>query len=91
VDLILEYAVGTSRCDLVGRLLRQLVAGVRVSDSRRARHRLPVDAPAAEGRAESGVAFLSPEAAIAYQAHLSHPTLAGIPVVFNLLAVPSRP
>ncbi len=28
-----------------------------------------------------------PEAALAYQAHLAHPTVAGIPVVFNLLAV----
>jgi APA family basic amino acid/polyamine antiporter len=42
---------------------------------------------AAKAVAESGVSSLSPEAAIAFQAHLSRPVIAGIPIVFNLLAV----
>ena len=42
---------------------------------------------AAKAAAEGGVASLSPEATVAYQAHLNHPVLFGIPVVCNLLAV----
>ena len=42
---------------------------------------------AARAVAESGVASLSPEASVAYQAHLNHPILFGIPIVCNLLSV----
>jgi len=42
---------------------------------------------AARAAAESGVAALSPEASVAYQAHLNHPVLFGIPIVCNLLSV----
>jgi APA family basic amino acid/polyamine antiporter len=42
---------------------------------------------AAKAVSESGVSSLGPEAAVAYQAHLHHPALFGIPIVCNLLAV----
>ncbi len=42
---------------------------------------------AAKSVAESGTSGLSPEAIVAYQAHLHHPVLLGVPVVFNVLAI----
>ena len=41
---------------------------------------------AAKAAAAGGVSALSPEQAVAYQAHLHHPELFGVPIVFNLLA-----
>lgn len=41
---------------------------------------------AAKAAASGGVGALSPEQAVAYQAHLHHPELFGVPIVFNLLA-----
>ncbi|HSB37309.1 MAG TPA: amino acid permease [Thermoanaerobaculia bacterium] len=87
-DLILEYAVGNIAVAISwAAYFRQLVAGfgLQIPPWLATDYRSTLFA--AKAAAESGVASLSPEAAIAYQAHLSHPTLAGIPVVFNLLAV----
>jgi len=42
---------------------------------------------ASRAAGEGGAEALSPEAFIAYQAWQSHPTVFGVPVVFNLLAV----
>ncbi|HQR44919.1 MAG TPA: amino acid permease [Thermoanaerobaculia bacterium] len=87
-DLILEYAVGNIAVAISwAAYFRQLVAGfgVRIPAWMATDYRSTL--LAAKAAAESGAASLSPEAAIAYQAHLSHPVVAGIPVVFNLLAV----
>ena len=40
-----------------------------------------------ESVAESGVSSLGPEASIAYQAHLYHPVIFGIPIICNILAI----
>src|SRR5207247_813603 len=41
---------------------------------------------AARAAADGGAAGLSPELSIAYQAHLQHPVLFGVPIVCNVLA-----
>jgi APA family basic amino acid/polyamine antiporter len=87
-DLILEYAVGNIAVAISwAAYFRQLVAGFgfRIPPWLATDYRSTL--LAAKAAAESGAASLSPETALAYQAHLTHPTLAGIPVVFNLLAV----
>ncbi len=87
-DLILEYAVGNIAVAISwAAYFRQLVAGFGFQIPPWLATDYRSTLLAAKAAAGSGVASLSPEAAIAYQAHLTHPTIVGIPVVFNLLAV----
>ncbi len=87
-DLILEYAVGNIAVAISwAAYFRQLVAGFGFQIPAWLATDYRSTLLAAKAAAESGAASLSPEAALAYQAHLAHPTVAGIPVVFNLLAV----
>jgi APA family basic amino acid/polyamine antiporter len=98
-DLILEYAVGNIAVAISwAAYFRQLVAGFgfhipawMATDYRSAllASRAVADSLAGTpGLAESAaVAGLSPEATIAYQAFKSHPSLLGVPIVCNLLAV----
>ncbi len=87
-DLILEYAVGNIAVAISwAAYFRQLLLGFDIeipawmaSDYRSA-------LLAAKAVAESGITSLGPEAKVAYQAHLHHPIILGIPVIFNLLAV----
>ncbi|HSB62025.1 MAG TPA: amino acid permease [Vicinamibacteria bacterium] len=87
-DLILEYAVGNIAVAISwAAYFRQLMLGLGIhipawmaSDYRSA---FLASRAAAEGGAEA----LSPEAFIAYEAWQTHPTVFGVPVVFNLLAV----
>ena len=87
-DLILEYAVGNIAVAISwAAYFRQLMLGLGIhipawmaSDYRSA---LLASRAAGEGGAEA----LSPEAFIAYQAWQSHPTVFGVPIVLNLLAV----
>jgi APA family basic amino acid/polyamine antiporter len=87
-DLILEYAVGNIAVAISwAAYFRQLMLGFgweipawMATDYRSA-------SVAARLAAENGAGSLSPEASIAYQAHLSHPAILGMPVIFNLLAV----
>ncbi len=86
-DLILEYAVGNVAVAISwAAYFRQLVAGFGVhipawmaTDWRSA-------AMAAKAVADSGLASLGPEQRVGYEAFLQHPTLLGVPLVFNLLA-----
>jgi len=86
-DLILEYAVGNIAVAISwAAYFRQLCLGLGLeipawmaTDYRSALF-------AAKAVAEGGVESLGPELAVAYQAWQNHPTLLGIPVVFNLLA-----
>ncbi|KAA0255218.1 amino acid permease [Acidobacteria bacterium ACD] len=87
-DLILEYAVGNIAVAISwAAYFRQLLLGLGVhvpawmaSDWRSA-------VLASRAAAESGPSALSAEASVAYQAYLDHPTILGVPVVLNLLAV----
>jgi APA family basic amino acid/polyamine antiporter len=87
-DLILEYAVGNIAVAISwAAYFRQLLLGLGIdipawmaSDYRSAQL-------AAKAVAESGVASLGPEAAVAYQAYLNHPAVYGIPIICNLLSV----
>ncbi len=87
-DLILEYAVGNIAVAISwAAYFRQLMLGLGVeipawmaADYRSA-------ALAAKAAAANGVSSLGPEAGIAYQAHLQHPVVFGIPIIFNLLSV----
>ena len=86
-DLILEYAVGNIAVAISwAAYFRQLSEGLGLhipawmaTDYRSAVF-------AAQAAAQSGVASLGPEMSIAFEASQSHPTLLGIPIVFNLLA-----
>jgi len=98
-DLIIEYAVGNIAVAISwAAYFRQLVAGFgfqipawMCTDYRSTL--LAVKKVAAAGGGESAenlqaaIAGLSPEYTLAYQAHLSHPVVLGIPIVCNLLAV----
>jgi APA family basic amino acid/polyamine antiporter len=87
-DLILEYAVGNIAVAISwAAYFRQLVAGfgLQIPPGLATDYRSTL--LAAKAAADSGVASLSPESSLAYQAYLSHPTIGGIPVVFNVLAV----
>jgi APA family basic amino acid/polyamine antiporter len=87
-DLILEYAVGNIAVAISwAAYFRQLVLGLGFEVPAWMASDYRSSVLAARLAAQSGVATLSPEAAVAYQAHLQHPTLFGVPVVFNLLAV----
>ena len=84
-DLILEYAVGNIAVAISwAAYFRQLMLGFGVEIpawlSTDYRSTLLAARAAAEG------ATLSPELSIAYQAHLHHPVLFGMPIVCNVLA-----
>ena len=87
-DLILEYAVGNIAVAISwAAYFKQLLAGfgLEIPAWMATDYRSAV--LATQAAAVSGVAALGPEAAVAYQAHLHHPVLFGVPVVCNLLAV----
>jgi APA family basic amino acid/polyamine antiporter len=87
-DLILEYAVGNIAVAISwAAYFRQLVAGFGLQIPPWLATDYRSTLLAAKAAADSGVASLSPESSLAYQAYLSHPTIGGIPVVFNVLAV----
>jgi APA family basic amino acid/polyamine antiporter len=84
-DLILEYAVGNIAVAISwAAYFRQLMLGFGIEIpawlSTDYRSTLIAARAAAEG------ATLSPELSIAYQAHLHHPVLFGVPIVCNVLA-----
>ncbi|HLA78938.1 MAG TPA: amino acid permease [Vicinamibacteria bacterium] len=87
-DLILEYAVGNIAVAISwAAYFRQLMIGLGVEIPAWLCTDYRSTLLAAKAAAEAGAGALGPEMAIAYQAHLSHPTVLGIPVVCNLLAV----
>jgi len=87
-DLILEYAVGNIAVAISwAAYFRQLLLGLGLEIPAWMATDYRSSVLAARLAAEGGVATLSPEGTVAYQAHLQHPTLLGVPVVFNLLAV----
>jgi APA family basic amino acid/polyamine antiporter len=87
-DLILEYAVGNIAVAISwAAYFRQLLLGLGIEIPAWMATDYRSTLIAARAAAEAGVASLSPEATVAYQAHLNHPVLFGIPVVCNLLAV----
>jgi APA family basic amino acid/polyamine antiporter len=84
-DLVLEYAVGNIAVAISwAAYFRQLMLGFGIEIpawiSTDYRSTLLAARAAAEG------ATLSPELSIAYQAHLHHPVVFGIPIVCNVLA-----
>jgi APA family basic amino acid/polyamine antiporter len=87
-DLILEYAVGNIAVAISwSAYFRQLLLGLGVEIPAWMASDYRSTLLAAKAVSESGISSLGPEAAVAYQAHLHHPLLLGIPVVCNLLAV----
>jgi basic amino acid/polyamine antiporter, APA family len=87
-DLILEYAVGNIAVAISwAAYFRQLMLGLGVEIPAWMATDYRSTTLAAKAVAESGVAALPPETAVAYQAYLHHPVLFGVPVVFNLLSV----
>ncbi len=87
-DLILEYAVGNIAVAISwAAYFRQLLLGLGFEIPAWMATDYRSSVLAARLAAEGGAGTLSPEGAVAYQAHLQHPTLLGVPVVFNLLAV----
>jgi basic amino acid/polyamine antiporter, APA family len=87
-DLILEYAVGNIAVAISwAAYFRQLMLGFGLEIPAWMATDYRSTLLAAKAAADGGVASLSPEASVAYQAHLHHPTFLGIPIVCNLLAV----
>ncbi len=87
-DLILEYAVGNIAVAISwAAYFRQLTLGFGIEIPAWMATDYRSTLLAARAAAESGVSSLGPEASIAYQAHLNHPVLFGIPFIFNLLAI----
>ena len=87
-DLILEYAVGNIAVAISwAAYFRQLLLGFGIEIPAWMATDYRSTQIAARAAAESGAGLLSPEAHVAYQAHLSHPVLLGIPIIFNILAV----
>jgi len=87
-DLILEYAVGNIAVAISwAAYFRQLLLGLGFEIPAWMATDYRSSVLAARLAAEGGAGTLSPEGTVAYQAHLQHPTLLGVPVVFNLLAV----
>src|SRR5947208_12142212 len=87
-DLVLEYAVGNVAVAISwAAYFRQLMLGFGIEVPAWMATDYRSTLLAARAVAGLGVASLSPEASVAYQAHLSHPLVLGIPVVCNLLAV----
>jgi APA family basic amino acid/polyamine antiporter len=96
-DLILEYAVGNIAVAISwAAYFRQLLAGFGVvvpawmATDYRSAHVAAQAVAHAVGQGASqaaAVSGLSPELAIAYVAHQSHPSVLGVPIICNLLAV----
>jgi len=87
-DLILEYAVGNIAVAISwAAYFRQLMLGFGVEIPAWMATDYRSTLMAASAAKEGGVASLSPEMSVAYQAHLNHPAPFGVPVVCNLLAV----
>ncbi|MFN7985875.1 MAG: amino acid permease [Thermoanaerobaculia bacterium] len=87
-DLILEYAVGNIAVAISwAAYFRQLLVGFGLEFPAFLATDYRSTVLAAKAVAAGGVGALSPEQAVAYQAHLHHPVVLGVPVVFNLLAV----
>ena len=87
-DLILEYAVGNIAVAISwAAYFRQLLAGLGFEFPAWLATDYRSTLLAAQAAADGGVASLGPEAAVAYQAHLNHPILFGMPIVFNVLAM----
>jgi APA family basic amino acid/polyamine antiporter len=96
-DLILEYAVGNIAVAISwAAYFRQLLSGFGIAipawvatDYRSASlaARAVADAVGQGASPAAAASGLSPELAIAYLAHQSHPTLLGVPIICNLLAV----
>ncbi|NWG12980.1 MAG: amino acid permease [Acidobacteria bacterium] len=87
-DLILEYAVGNIAVAISwAAYFRQLLLGFGIEIPAWMATDYRSTLIAARAAAETGVSSLTPEANVAYQAHLNHPEVLGVPVVFNVLAV----
>ncbi len=87
-DLILEYAVGNIAVAISwAAYFRQLLLGFGIEIPAWMATDYRSTLLAARAVADSGINSLSAEASVAYQAHLNHPLVLGIPVVCNLLAV----
>jgi basic amino acid/polyamine antiporter, APA family len=87
-DLILEYAVGNIAVAISwAAYFRQLLLGFGIEIPAWMASDYRSTLLAAKAVSESGISSLGPEAAVAYQAHLHHPVLFGIPIVCNLLSV----
>ncbi len=87
-DLILEYAVGNIAVAISwAAYFRQLLLGFGIEIPAWMATDYRSTQIAARAAAESGAAMLSPEGSVAYQAHLNHPVLLGIPIIFNVLAI----
>jgi basic amino acid/polyamine antiporter, APA family len=87
-DLILEYAVGNIAVAISwAAYFRQLVLGFGLEVPPWLATDYRSTLLAARAVAESGTSGLTPEASVAYQAHLHHPVVFGIPIVFNILAI----
>jgi APA family basic amino acid/polyamine antiporter len=86
-DLILEYAVGNIAVAISwAAYFRQLLMGFGVEFPAFLATDYRSTLLAAKAVAAGGVGSLSPEQVVAYEAHLHHLELFGIPIVFNLLA-----
>jgi APA family basic amino acid/polyamine antiporter len=84
-DLILEYAVGNIAVAISwAAYFRQLLMGFGLEFPAFLATDYRSTLLAAKAMADGGI--LSPEQVVAYQAHLHHPVLFGVPIVFNLLA-----
>jgi basic amino acid/polyamine antiporter, APA family len=87
-DLILEYAVGNIAVAISwAAYFRQFLLGFGVEVPAWMATDYRSTLLAAASAAANGVDSLGPEASVAYQAHLHHPAIWGIPIVFNLLAM----
>jgi APA family basic amino acid/polyamine antiporter len=87
-DLILEYAVGNIAVAISwAAYFRQLLLGFGIEIPAWMATDYRSTLLAAKAAADSGAGALSPEAAVAYQAHLNHPVLLGIPIICNILAI----
>ncbi len=87
-DLILEYAVGNIAVAISwAAYFRQLMLGLGLEIPAWMATDYRSTLMAAKTVAESGTSALSPELSIAYQAHLQHPVILGIPFICNLLAI----
>src|SRR2546428_1512695 len=86
-DLILEYAVVNVAVAISwAAYFRQLMLGFGIEIPAWISTDYRSTLLAARAAAGGGAAGLSPELSIAYQAHLDHPVVFGIPVVCNVLA-----
>ncbi len=87
-DLILEYAVGNIAVAISwAAYFRQLMLGFGLEIPAWLSTDYRSTLLAAKAAAGGGAAGLSPELSIAYQAHLNHPVILGVPIVCNVLSV----